>query len=392
MSKTPITLALAGSGTITFEHAQELLDDHLGMVKGELDRDVTVIIPVTKGTDTDTEGVLADYLDENDFEYVAVSDGTATRNQKSILKSAEEVDETKDIPNGVISRLVAAKQAGDDVVLILAWGGEDETPSELCEQLLADAEDNDIEVLDLTAGLDELVFKDDTEEEPAPPPEPVKAAKAPRKSRAKAAATKEAEPKPVVVNPIPEETENRVITVEWEGDKKAPAEPETTAAFLRRARKAMGRAQVVYRSLEVLSGSARYAEDSAELLELLRVFDAMEAKLIDTAPEAEPATAAPEPEAKATRRRGAPKAADEPVKTTRRRTTRDDDEDDAPARRGAPRQSVKEETEEMVKVVEKADGSYARLGRGRPPQVGAERNGGVVVEIPKSHFEEIDWS
>lgn len=378
MSNKPITIGLAGKGKITYSNLADNLDDHLDVTDdGDLAREVTCVIPMAKETQGDTQDHVLHYLEDLGIPYIVVTDGTATRDQRPILRNADEddsLDEVDDLSNGVISRLVAAKQAGEETVLILAWGEKDPTPDDLSERLLDDAIQNEIVVLDLTNGLVDIGFKNDDPEEDDSDNDPEPPAKtARRKTPAKAA----------------EPVEEPEVT----------SEPADTAEFLRRLRTALDRAQEVYgalAALRALAGSEKYDEDSADVQELLATIDAMEIE-IGKAKEKAALVAAfkPEPKSRSQARRQQIVEEDkETDKPARRRVSNPEPEDDdapAKAQHGKPR-AAKRPAGETVKVIERPDGSLAKLGRGRPPAVGTETSRGIVREISKEQFDALDFS
>lgn len=180
MSRRRVTLAFAGSGATTYENTRDLLCDFLRFgaeVDGEPTRDpnldLGLYIPLTGRISeplytvfdwTGYTGVVYDLLLAPDFE-------AADADEEWVVSNADTKATVPNPDSEVITRLRQAKDEGCETYLVLLWGTEGDEQS---ETLLDLAESYDIPVLDLTAGLDDLAFADQSPEpEVSVRPEPV---------------------------------------------------------------------------------------------------------------------------------------------------------------------------------------------------------------------------
>ena len=196
MSETPITVAFAGPADVTPEAIKALLNDYLGFGPDDADgyptpsdREIELIFPIQKDhLSQGLQNVLA-WSAYADLPYTAV-----------IPKAELYSDATSEYRNEAVERIPAVNvnaeivdllsHAKGEGVLVLLWGEGDDAGDEDTEMLLDLALAENVKVVDLTAGLDDMTFAD---EEPAPEPEPEPApARRSRRSAAKA----ETEPEP----------------------------------------------------------------------------------------------------------------------------------------------------------------------------------------------------
>lgn len=213
-TQPPVTLAFAGSADTDPENVKALLNDWLGFGDEDKDgffepsdREVNLIFPITREHLSDgLETVLA-WAEKADLPYVAVADNKRSRATESFLSDAEEVVHASNVIAGVVDRLKKADDDGHEVHVILLWGDEG---SEQAELLLDAAEQAGIKAKDLTAGLDDISFGEQAQdEEPEPEPEPEPEAPKRGRRRGRRAEPEEAEP---VEEPLTED---------------APEEPKT---------------------------------------------------------------------------------------------------------------------------------------------------------------------
>ena len=191
MSDTPITIAFAGPASVTPEAVKDLLNDYLGFGPEDADgdptpsdREITLVFPLREHHLLDGLLNVFAWSEYANVPFIAVTD-KAEKSSKvnDMAEDAEEVYPAVNPNAKVIDLLSHAKGEG---VLVLLWGEGDDAGDEETEALLDLALANDIKVLDLTAGLDDIVFTE--EEEPEVVPEPEKPA---RRGRRTAAAAEE---------------------------------------------------------------------------------------------------------------------------------------------------------------------------------------------------------
>jgi hypothetical protein len=235
-STDPIALAFAGSADTDIDNVKALLNDFVGLGEDDADgfpepteREVTLILPITKKHLSDGLEAVLEWSEYADIPFIAVTDGEKSRAVDSILKDAEEVVRTANVTAGIVDLLKKADSVGDAHVILL-WGDEG---SEEAELLLDAAEAAGIKAKDLTAGLDDISFASEPEPEPeaeaAPEPEPEPEPEAPKRGRRRG---RRAEPEPVEVEEEP------LTEDEPEAQPEPQPEPEPEAPKRRGRRKA----------------------------------------------------------------------------------------------------------------------------------------------------------
>ena len=184
-----ISVAFAGPADVTPEAVKALLNDYLGFGPDDADgypqpsdREIELIFPVR--ADHFSQGlknVLA-WSEYADLPFVAVTDKAETLDAEhtQIVADGAGLVQVTNVNAKIVDMLSHAKGEG---VLVLLWGEGDEGGDEDTEMLLDLALAENVKVIDLTAGLDDMVF---SEEEPEPDPEPEPAAKPARGRRAAA--------------------------------------------------------------------------------------------------------------------------------------------------------------------------------------------------------------
>jgi hypothetical protein len=175
LSTQPIALAFAGSADTDVENVKALLNDFVGLGDDDADgypepseREITLILPITKKHLSDGLEAVLEWSEYADIPFIAVTDGEKSRAVDKILTDAEEVVRTANVTAGIVDLLKNADSQGDAHVILL-WGDEG---SEEAELLLDAAEQAGIKAKDLTAGLDDISFAEQPEAAPAPEPEP----------------------------------------------------------------------------------------------------------------------------------------------------------------------------------------------------------------------------
>lgn len=176
MASRLVTLAFAGAGTTTKKNAEDLLDDFLGIENKDLPRDLDLrlIFPASKKHITKTLDLVYNWSADRSLEYDAVFDkdySSSDNATKDYIKDATDTVESENVNADLIDQLVSDREADKDaeVYLVLAWG---EKGDDLSEDLLDKAKPLEIPTLDLTAGLDDLDFKEDEPDaDTEPPPE-----------------------------------------------------------------------------------------------------------------------------------------------------------------------------------------------------------------------------
>lgn len=217
MSSTdPIALAFAGAADTDIDNVKALLNDFIGLGEDDADgfpepteREVTLILPVTKKHLSDGLEAVLEWSEYADLPFIAVTDGEKSRAVDAILKDAEEVVRAANVTAKVVDLLKDADSVGE-AHLILLWGDEG---SEEAELLLDAAEAAGIKAKDLTAGLDDISFASEAEATPAPEPEPEPEAPKRGRRRGRRAEPETAEP---VEEPLTED------------EPEAKPEPEPT--------------------------------------------------------------------------------------------------------------------------------------------------------------------
>lgn len=191
MTETPITLAFAGPADVTPEAIKALLNDYLGFGPEDADgfpvpsdREIELIFPLR--ADHLSQGLLnvLEWSADVDVPFLAVTDKAESNDAVNELsEDAVEVIKATNVNAKIIEMLAGAEGEG---VLVLLWGEGDDAGDEDTEMLLDLALAENVKVVDLTAGLDDMTFADE-EPEPEPDPEPAK----PARGRGRRAAAKE---------------------------------------------------------------------------------------------------------------------------------------------------------------------------------------------------------
>lgn len=148
----PLAVAVIGTGEASKKSVEALLTDFTAPYA-----DVTFILPVTNEHWTDTTGVVADWLAENDIPYVAVTTGDPV--DKTLvphLEAADSVQKVARVSTKVVQLLQQEKGDGD-VALLVAWEDDDtEAVAAVNKALTAE-----VAAYNLLDGLDEFTFDDD---------------------------------------------------------------------------------------------------------------------------------------------------------------------------------------------------------------------------------------
>jgi len=192
-----ISVAFAGPADVTPEAIEALLNDYLGFGPDDADgfplpsdREIELIFPIRE--DHLSSGLMnvIEWSGDVDLPFTAVTD-KADRSKvvANIVEDAAEVIEATNVNAKIIDMLARAEGEG---VLVLLWGEGDDAGDEDTEMLLDLALAENVKVVDLTAGLDDMTF---AEEEPAPEPDP-EPTPARRGRRSAAKAEPEPEPEP----------------------------------------------------------------------------------------------------------------------------------------------------------------------------------------------------
>lgn len=280
-----ILLGFAGPGKTSHTNVKDLLADYLNL--GDEDKEglptypddideIKVILPASDEFLTGTVKLLWEWTHEyGDFPYEAFYD-TETRANRKILDKAEEAIETRNVGLALVERLVEGAKNGDEVTLIVAWG---EAGDDYTEPLVDLAQAKDIKVLDITAGLDDLVFGDPEEDEPEPEPvqparrsrrtakedepEPEEATEEPRPRRGKPRTTAETSPEPAEAAE-PESVEQEVAHARQSAQKAAEA-PEGDVV-----RRALGLSRTLVASLDMAHAAMTVRDrESCALFQML---------------------------------------------------------------------------------------------------------------------------
>lgn len=366
---SPITIAFAGHGDVDKDNARALLNDLVGLgdedkegYPAPSEREIFVIIPVTKEHLSDGLDVILDWLEYADLPFTAVSDKAAkSRAVDKVTKEAEKIDLATNVTARTIDLLREAEADGDSY-LILAYDEE----SDADELLLDAAMTAGIPAKDLTAGLDDLKFSAEAEPTPDPEPEP------PRRGRRGGRRTEEeATPEEVpltedAVKEAPKTPARRSRTATKPVAEAAPTEESTRASvpaaemdliLVVNALDSAYRAFQMEDARNALISQADVRE--RPLTELLR-------KALNTL----------EPFIKSTTEAAYGELADQ---QTAEKSTEDEESSEAPReRRGRPR-----DEEKTFAFLEAADGTFTRRGRGRVPK------GSTIVELTRAEIAEM---
>jgi len=190
-----VTLAFAGPGESTLENTKALLNDFLGFgpedddgfpaIPDDADLDLDIYVPATDDHLTDGVEIIREWLDYADLAYNVITDKSTeqSRGVRRLIKNAEQVDSERNVNQALIDALRDAREDGRETSLILLYGEEGDDNAEI---LLDLASSYEIRVLDLTAGLDDLDFGDESTRAPAPEPEPEPEPEKPSRRRRRA--------------------------------------------------------------------------------------------------------------------------------------------------------------------------------------------------------------
>lgn len=366
------TVAFGGSGDIISPQiAADLLNDFFSIdPESDKDNDVFAQFPITKSSWTSGLDGVWEWTGDSDILYDVVTDlQDAPAGTQHVFGEANDVAHVTNVNVGLIDALQKARDAGDDVALILLWGSDDggEDGGDAMT-LLGLAQDAGIKVYDLLDGLDEMVLQDEDdepaqEEEPEPEPEPAPKPRASRTRRSEP--LQEPEPEPLTDEPMPTSAatglsvappDSRVPNLAAEFTPNPLDANAVALSPTQQVRDALSLARdYVWHQSAGLSIHQGFATKPGLLTVLEEAMDAFESLLeVGTPPVApEPAVAAPEPAVEAPKRQGQPRKG---------------------AEEGAP----------TTPFYLNEDGIYRKAGRGRPP------TGVTRVELTDAEVERYD--
>lgn len=187
MADTAIALIIAGSGAITPEELNDLLND---AYPEEIE--IGLLVPVDKDLYTDAVKAAVEWYDNDEGIYPIQTKGASlTRASAKLGEGTQEVDKFTDI---IDPKEFEGDPGWDEVHVLLAMpevpkDGEDDEEYEFYAEVADVALQAGFVVKDLTAGLDDIVVtdaEDATAEDPEPEPEPEKPTRT-RRGRGKAA-------------------------------------------------------------------------------------------------------------------------------------------------------------------------------------------------------------
>lgn len=168
MAKT-LSIVFAGDGETTFDSVKALLNDFVG-VTGEVeddgqtypdwDEDTTIELTYVLTGET-TPGWLAayDWAAYAGLNYDLIMGPDAAPGLYGPADEAQSVKGVDNVAEAVVTKLQRAKAQGKQPYLFVLWGDEDSENPDL-EDILAAVLDVELPALDLTAGLDEISFRD----------------------------------------------------------------------------------------------------------------------------------------------------------------------------------------------------------------------------------------
>lgn len=196
MTENSISLAVAGSGDIDPENVKALLNDWLGF--GDEDdegfpepseREIVLYAPMGEALTPGVRTVL-EWADYADVPYVLVTQDGEQEDKKlrKLVRGADDVITVSNIGAELVDNL---EKAEGEAFLLLLWGDGGDEFSEMLLDLASAAE---VPAKDLTAGLDDISFAEETEPEPEPEPEPAPKAKGKKKAKVEEELTQEEEP------------------------------------------------------------------------------------------------------------------------------------------------------------------------------------------------------
>ncbi|MEV4576009.1 hypothetical protein AB0K16_22455 [Nonomuraea jabiensis] len=178
MPDAKVVVAVAGGAPVTKKNVSALLKDWLRIDQDD-EREFLVYLPVAEALTTEAVQHTADWLADIDGGYSVVHVDPTPRKLRSLVKDADDAYQSDNVADDLITKLVEARGEGAEVYLLLAWGDDSDGPDEDTVELLDMAYEENITILDLTMGLQELRYDDDSEsaedvDEPEEEPEPPK--------------------------------------------------------------------------------------------------------------------------------------------------------------------------------------------------------------------------
>ena len=173
---TSTVVAVAGGAKVTKRNLVALLSDFFRIDQDD-EKDFIVFLPAHEDYTSEVVELTADWLVSIDGGYSVVHEDPTPRKYRRMVNEADDAYPSTDITKTLIDQLVQHRKAGDEVYLFLAWGDDTNAPDGATGDLFELAFDANIDVRDLTLGLQEIVFDDPSiphEEEPEEEPEPPK--------------------------------------------------------------------------------------------------------------------------------------------------------------------------------------------------------------------------
>ncbi|MFI6495909.1 hypothetical protein [Nonomuraea typhae] len=164
MSDPMTHIVVAGGAEVSRENVEDLLKDFL-LIDTKDEKQFRFFLPADGGYIGDAVVHTAAFLNDLGESYTAVKGHTSPK-AKQLARRADDVlapESDGDMAQYLINILKGAKADGDEVFLLLAWGDGEEAPDDVTEELLDLAAEAEIPIKDLTAGLDDLGFDDESE-------------------------------------------------------------------------------------------------------------------------------------------------------------------------------------------------------------------------------------
>lgn len=161
IARKPIVLGCIGQGATSVKNATALLTDLIKANGGK----AKFVLPATEKHWTEGIEAVADFAIENEYPLVLVVDDSAAAHRplKGYLTQAAEKIKVQKPINKVV-QIVSGEQ---NAKLLILWDDEDDN----CFDALEAADQNEVEALDLCAGLHKLEFTDPGAGEPEADPE-----------------------------------------------------------------------------------------------------------------------------------------------------------------------------------------------------------------------------
>lgn len=345
-------IAFAGTAELSWKATAALLDDHFDGYDNEVQ--IEAILPLTHAAEGPTQEIYHKVLAAVGIPWNLVQASGFDRKEMSrasrmmIREALDAPDLVDDVAHEIVKRLVAVEQAGGDAVLIVALG---ETPDEWTMTLLEEAVDNQVLVLDITHGLDDVNLKEPEEEPEHKPP-----------------LTRARPPKSPVVP-----AEEHIAEAAQDDSTFVSRVTELLRGAAAACRTELERANSVYRALNTLfPHEDAYAAAETAALEALDLITVIEETVLTHPEFLDHLLAEPKPDAEDDRNLREHGEAEEEIAK--------------PVGRPRRKKPVTEEVDE-VPVLRLANGSYRELNRrGRRPA------GSEVVNISRAHFAELEFS